>query len=606
MLKTNSTIFVSSLMIVLFVSACSSPKRGFVFRGDWAFEYNRTPWIGHPGNTDIPGTESNKTEGDKDSKKKICPVCKQEKEETSWKDILLGPFAKNKEKKCLCDRLHPGGGITGGNPYGGNINITSYNPTVANTFPGAFGGGYPGTVPPGSLSLPPGAVVVPNGVLLPNGTLLPQSLFFPQAAGVTGVSQNAAQNIAQNTAQNGVGNTVMPTSPNAVPPQPQLVPNAINAKELTPQGQVIPGQAAPNPQNGTAAPQVPNGIPAGTPPPTLQLTPNATPNSEQAALLQMQSIVPGLSGAGANLGVNAQTAPMPASGSLLAPAAPWQNAQNPMLVNPVTNQVVPGLSMTGTQAPGYPPIGYVPTGYASGYAQPMVAPMPGGNPLSAAATAKTARNDSGEEEESDDESAEASKTAARRQTAQMPYPRFYPVPTRPAFQRSMGMAPDYAALQPPRNQGMSPILPPQMMQPQMMNPMMSPMMQQQMMWQQQLLMQQQMMMRQQQMAYAQQMQQRLAAMSPNTSSNVSSNRVAQRTTATANRQVSMLPDDEESAVVSASDNPSNNRSDNQAPMPPKSKVILANQQSDILQDTPPPVSRTTQVNLTQTKKSKQQ
>jgi len=594
-LKTGSTIFVSSLMIVLFISACSSPKRGFVFRGDWAFEYNRTPWIGHPGNTDIPGTESS----GKETKKKICPVCKQEKGETSWKDALLGPFA-NKDKKCLCDRIRSGGGIPGGNPYGGNINITSYNPTVANTFPGAFGGGYPGTLPPGSLSLPPGAVVVPNGVLLPNGTLLPQSLFFPQAGGMTAGVPNAGQN---NPAQNGAGNTV--------PPQPPLSPNATNANGVAPQGeQGIPGQVPGtfNPQNGTPSTVPP--APASQLPPG-QLTPGqlapgqVTPGSEQAALLQMQSILPGLSGAGINgVGVNSpsipQTAPMPGYASSLAPQ--WQNSQNPMLVNPAANQVVPGLSMTGTQAPGYPPIGYAPTGYSPGYAQQMVAPMPGVNqvnPLTATATAKTGQNDS--DEESGDEAAEASRTAARRSMAQMPYPRFHPVPTHPAFQRSMGMAPGYAALQPPRNMGM-PYMQPPLMQSPVMNPMMQQQLMQQQMMQQQLL-QQQMMMRQQQTAYAQQMQQlqqRSASPMP-----ASSNRVALRTTTgsgntvpntSANRLVSMSPEDEENAVVSASDN--------QAPMPPKSKVILANQQSDILQDTPPPVSRTTQVNLTQTKKSK--
>ena len=83
-----------------------------------------------------------------------------------------------------------------------------------------------------------------------------------------------------------------------------------------------------------------------------------------------------------------------------------------MLVNPITGQPVAGLSMNGTTQVGYPPIGYTPTGYSPGY--PRYAPV------------------------AVPEEKEEEPTPAPPQS-QMPAPRFHPVPSKPAFQRSEGL-----------------------------------------------------------------------------------------------------------------------------------------------------------------------
>jgi len=92
-----------------------------------------------------------------------------------------------------------------------------------------------------------------------------------------------------------------------------------------------------------------------------------------------------------------------------------------MLVNPITNQPVPGLTMSGTPQVGYPPIGWTPTGYAPRH------------PRFAAGMVDTGEATVVDHEE------ETAPLPETRST--MPVPRFHPVPTQPAFQRSEGMAP---------------------------------------------------------------------------------------------------------------------------------------------------------------------
>jgi hypothetical protein len=93
-----------------------------------------------------------------------------------------------------------------------------------------------------------------------------------------------------------------------------------------------------------------------------------------------------------------------------------------MLVNPITNQPVPGLTMSGTPQVGYPPIGWAPTGYAPRH------------PRFAAGMV-----DTGEATAVHHEEEQIAPLPETRST--MPVPRFHPVPTQPAFQRSEGMAP---------------------------------------------------------------------------------------------------------------------------------------------------------------------
>jgi hypothetical protein len=100
-----------------------------------------------------------------------------------------------------------------------------------------------------------------------------------------------------------------------------------------------------------------------------------------------------------------------------------------MLVNPITNQPINGLTMAGYPQVGYPPIGYAPMGYAPGYPR-----------YAAGMTDTGASEDADESEEMlDEETEETSVPPGARST--MPVPRFHPIPSKPAFQRSEGMTP---------------------------------------------------------------------------------------------------------------------------------------------------------------------
>ena len=390
--------------VVLFVaSGCTAhqKKRGIVFRGDWAFEVNRTPWVGHPGNTDIPGMEEEKKS-------------KNDCEKSSLGDSLLGPLASLKGK-CRCKNCAP---------TGGNINITSYNPTVANTFPSPVTGAYPGT-PPGALSLPPGAIVVPTGVLMPNGMILPHHLFITQP-GVTTYS-------GTNPATGQPVQNVLPENPASI----AVVPNQSSQQPATntQQGQnnenSVPSQTLQQPQLSA---------------PVGMGTPQVMQNAVQLGLLQ-----PGLYGA-------VTPAVSPEVRAMAAQQATLQglNASNPMLINPAPGQVVAGLSMTGTQAPGYPPIGYAVAGYSPGYAQqvypPLTGPLTTGMPQQQAMAAGRSQA-----ETPGTPSEELEESPSQRQVAIMPYPRHHPMPTRPVYQRNMGMAPGYAMVQTPMTSPYTPM-----------------------------------------------------------------------------------------------------------------------------------------------------
>ena len=375
--KKLLTSFVIICYVVLIVaSGCTfhQKKRGIVFRGDWAFEVNRTPWVGHPGNTDIPGMEE---------EKKSKSDCINEK--SSLSDSLLGPLASLKGK-CRCKNCAPAGG---------NINITSYNPTVANTFPSPVTGAYPGT-PPGALTLPPGAIVVPTGVLMPNGMILPHHLFItqPGAATYNGINPAVGQPVQNVQPENSTSLAVVPGQ--ILQPSTENTQNSEN----TPTNQTLqqPQLAAP----GTT---------------TSYMTPAVSP--EVQAMAAQQATLQGL------------------------------NTSNPMLINPAPGQVVAGLSMTGTQAPGYPPIGYAVAGYSPGYAQQVYPPLSG--PLAAGMSQQQIQQQAlaAGRPQTENPPEELEEPSSQRHVAVMPYPRHHPMPTRPVYQRNMGMAPGYAMVQSP-------------------------------------------------------------------------------------------------------------------------------------------------------------
>jgi len=91
-----------------------------------------------------------------------------------------------------------------------------------------------------------------------------------------------------------------------------------------------------------------------------------------------------------------------------------------MLVNPVTHQPVHGLTMSGS-----PQMGWAPTGYSPGHSPVF--------PRFAAGMEETGETAAAHHQK------ETAPLPETRST--MPVPRFHPVPTQPAFQRSEGMAP---------------------------------------------------------------------------------------------------------------------------------------------------------------------
>jgi len=550
--------------VLIIATGCSSQqkKRGIVFRGDWAFEINRTPWVGHPGNTDLPGTENGETSENK-QKKSLCTRDKK----SSLTDSLLGPLtsfrSKCQCKDCIASRAN-----------GANINYTSYsyNPSIANTFPNPMTGAYPGTIPQGSLSLPPGAIVVPSGVLMPNGTLLPHHLFFSQPNPV-GINPATGQPFPQQWQATGQGGN---------PQQFSNIPNQQTA--------IQSGQALPQTFQQQAEPVIPSGqSPALTTPQGVSVQPPQLPMPSQVPGAPVAAPgIPDLSGVvmpqagtpemqAAMMQNNMMQNNMVQSPSMQNAILQSLNASNPMLVNPAYAQVVPGLSMTGTQAPGYPPIGYAPSGYAPGYAQQVSGP-PIMGPLGANAAQQQALAASGGSiatrntsqgkasntttaEEDDDE------PEMPRQVASMPYPRHFPVPTRPVYQRNMGMAPDYATVQPVR-----PPMP--LMMP---NPTQQGIIPQSQISQVAALQEQQMLLERQRQA--QLMQQNMSVVQTASLQPVKSNFLRQPPTI---------------AEI--------NEEENIAPKSPISGIMLANHQTSILQPSPPRASQVFQTSTTTTTK----
>ena len=524
--KILTSCVIICYVVFVVASGCTShqKKRGIVFRGDWAFEVNRTPWVGHPGNTDIPGMEE---------EKKSKNDCVSEK--SSLGESLLGPLASLKGK-CRCKNC---------TSASGNISITSYNPTVANTFPspvpGAYPGAYPGT-PPGALSLPPGAIVLPTGVLMPNGMILPHHLFItqPSTATYNGINPATGQPIQQ----------VVPENPAslAVVPNQSLQQPAINA------------QQGKNGENSSSSQ-------------TLQQPQLSAPVGTDMPQVMQNAVQPGVYGA-MTPAVSPEIQTMAVQQSTLQ----GLNTSNPMLINPAPGQVVAGLSMTGTQAPGYPPIGYAVAGYSPGYAQqvypPLSGPLATGIPQQQAMAAGRSQAETpGTPPE------ELEESPSQRQVAVMPYPRHHPMPTRPVYQRNMGMASDYAMVQTPMT---SPYMPMQV-QPNMYGAAQSGMSLQSQINQSAAMQERQMMLERQRQTLI--MQQNMAVQQSNARRN--NNTLNNALTA---KQPPMVADEYTEEEI--------------APTPPGSKILLANHQTPILQPAPKRSSQTPPMPVTSGKKSR--
>ncbi|MDR1957809.1 MAG: hypothetical protein LBQ54_01995 [Planctomycetaceae bacterium] len=344
--------------VIFAVTGCTTSlckKRGVLFRGDWAFEINRTPWVGCP------------ADADSENESKSCfSFLKKEKEGDSEKKggKLLNRIKcehGNPSQNCSqCYMFHQG--IAPYYNYG--------NPMQGEGFSMA--------------NLPEGSMVVQNGIVLPNGVFVPNTAMIPpetgNAGGINGIGNSNGNmgNVPPLEGNNGGNNGNNSHSDNGNNKRNAAVNSSGTIREN--------GYAVLSPGNGNV----------------LSITP--TGNGMMAVVATDGTV---------------RQIPM---------------SPNGMLINPAANQVIPGLSMSGYAAPGYPPIAYSPTGYSPGQAQPYQ--------LSQSDATLDNTGQQGKNGTSKEPSAEETQ-------ANMPYPRFSPVPSHPVFQRSMGMAPNYQAMVPP-------------------------------------------------------------------------------------------------------------------------------------------------------------
>jgi len=401
-----------ALLLVAILVGCSHQKtqRGHLFRGDWAFEYNRTPWIGCPPdsgyqevNEKEPGIRGllaclSKDGNDKDRKRfrhhcamnSECSVkepCSRTLGCGMWVDpndptmhVSLGgaaracgllPFCAPQKPCCLTPNC--------GRPANVNVNPqtlmqTNQNVGMLGGMPTVRGMSPTGTIPNGMT--PTG--IIPNAAMpgraigaVPGGTLVSRGI-VPGASAITSGGMVAAIGVATPA---GMMTPVGVRMPNGA------VSNAIvlRACVMTPNCTAArPCSLTPNCGGAVAVNMVAN---------------NAT---ILASALQAQGVAGGVMQAG-GMG---------------------------MLVNPITNQPISGLTMSGYPQAGYPPIGYAPSGYAPGYPRYAVGMV-----------------ETGEVPEAPETHREEEVVLPQETRSNMPVPRFHPIPTQPVFQRSEGMAP---------------------------------------------------------------------------------------------------------------------------------------------------------------------
>ena len=384
------------LLLAAVLVGCSHQKtqRGHLFRGDWAVEYNRTPWIGMPPDSVYHevGEKSEKAEsrglfgcfmkeGREKHRKGFRHHCAMNAEcspqEPCCRTLGCGMWVDPEEpathaslggaaQACgllpFCLPQKPCG-LTPVCGRPANINVNPQTLMQAK-HPIGIPSGMPIVRGMNPTATMPGAAT-PS--VLPNGTLVSRGI-VPGASTITSGGVVAAIGVATPA---GMMTPVGVRMPNGV------VSNAVvlRARVMTPNCTAArPCCLTPHCGGAVAVNMVAN---------------NAT---VLASALQSQGVASGV----------------------------MQTGGMGMLVNPITNQPVPGLTMSGYPQMGYPPIGYAPTGYAPGY------------PRFAAGMAETGEAAAQREEE----------VAPPPETrSQMPVPRFHPIPTQPAFQRSEGMAP---------------------------------------------------------------------------------------------------------------------------------------------------------------------
>ena len=445
-------IFLPFVLAVVLVG-CSHQKtnRGHLFRGDWAFEYNRTPWIGCPPDTGCVDESESKCGGllaclkkDEDEKKKkgvrrhcgmrrgctpFNPCCQvlgcgmwvdpgDSTIPVSTMPTVFGTTTSACGLTPFCCPQKPCG-ITP--DCGKPVSITPQ--TIANLQASNGLGGMAtirGMSPTGTMlngTMATGTMLngtMANGAML-NGTMANGAMFngtMANRAMLNGTTANGAMlngTMANGAMFNGTSGTVPGT----------LVSRGIvpGASAITSGGMVAAiGVATPA---GTMTPvgvRMPNGLVSNN---VVLRACVMTPNCTAA---HPCGLTPNCGGAVAvNMVANNAIALASALQAQGVSGGVMQAGGMGMLVNPVTNQPINGVTMGGYTQAGYPPIGYAPTGYAPGYPRYAAGIMGDG------------------EAEKEEETMEQAALPETRSV--MPVPRFHPVPTKPPFQRSEGMPP---------------------------------------------------------------------------------------------------------------------------------------------------------------------
>jgi hypothetical protein len=423
----QKSIIIVPLLLVLLLAGCThqKTKRGHLFRGDWAFEYNRTPWIGCPTGSDCPDAECQDV--GKTKSRGLFACLKKDSNERNRKGL---------RRHCAMNA-----GCTQKNPCCRTLGCGMWIDSDDSVLPASLGGSTRACgLTPFCFPHSPCRLVPNCGKPMSNPQTLAladqQALSGLGGMGIVGGGINGG---GINGTVNGMTNG-MPTVRGMSPGggiNPNRVMGTSPAGTYVSRG-IVPGASAITSGGMVAAIGV--ATPAGTMMPTGVRLPNGALNNNIVLRACVMSpnctaahpcgLTPHCGGAVAvNLVANNAIALASALQAQGGTSRVMQTGGMGMLVNPMTNQPINGLTMSGYTQAGYPPIGYAPTGYAPGYPRYAVGMLEG--------------SDASEEVYD-----EAEETIHPETRSAMPVPRFHPVPSKPVFQRSEGMAPTPATQRP--------------------------------------------------------------------------------------------------------------------------------------------------------------
>lgn len=431
-LFVNSPIFrVGGLLILsvtlLFLSGCHTSKtnRGYMVRGDWAMEFNRTPWVGCPPDSGcddertcgVAGCAGGCNHGEKSGFRRHCglrPGCSPKR--PCCKTLGCGMWIDTSDPNSF-GAMGSGVKACGLTPFCSPMKPCGLTPNCGKVV-------QPTVINAGNLSGGGGNPMMSNGMTFPmNGeTLQPTPIMPPQTpTGMPEPPENKPTTIA-------TPNNLLLSR--GIVPGVSLVNNGgvvAAAGVATPSGIMTPsGVQLPNGMLHTGAviracgghPNCSPARPCGMSPGCGGLVPVAGV-SNNAMMLASTLAAPGMSGGVVPAGGPAMTgAP---AGRIPVIRAPDGSLVHAVTGQPINQDAMRAVVQNGNRFGAYPPIGYADNGY---------------NALSRYDALNLPPED---EEEPEEELAEAQSPGAR---SRMPVPRFHPVPTKPVFQRSEGLPND--------------------------------------------------------------------------------------------------------------------------------------------------------------------